>query len=207
MTIPPQTFAWFALAVLALLVTPGPNMMFVLTSGAAHGWRGGFAAALGIGVVDLVFTLACATGLAGLLVAYPAAFDAIRWVGAAYLLWLAYGCMRTALRAENGIAASGRREQGSVFLRGLGSNIVNPKAILFFLVFIPQFIDAGRGAVFLQFVLLGASLAAIGVLFHGALGAMSAAAARLLSGDPRLRRRLYWVQAAVFALVALRLAV
>src|SRR5882724_13042252 len=141
MAIPLQTFAWFALAVLALMVTPGPNMMFVLTSGAAHGWRGGFAAALGIGVVDLVFTLACATGLASLLVAYPAAFDAIRWAGAVYLLTLAYGCVRTALRAEDGIAASARREQGSVFLRGLGSNIANPKAILFFLVFIPQFID------------------------------------------------------------------
>jgi len=206
MAIPLQTFAWFSLAVLALLVTPGPNMMFVLTSGAAHGWRGGVAAALGIGFVDLVFTLACATGLAGLLVAYPPAFDAIRWAGAAYLLYLAYGCVRTALR-DDAVAADNRRAQGSVFLRSMGSNIANPKAILFFLVFIPQFIDAGRGAVFLQFVLLGASLAVIGVLFHGALGAMSAAAARLISGEPKLRRRLYWVQAAVFALVAVRLVV
>jgi len=93
-----------------------------------------------------------------------------------------------------------------VFLCGLGSNIANPKAILFFLVFIPQFIDAGRGAVFLQFVMLGVSLTVIGVLFHGALGATSAAVAGLLSGEPKLRRRLYWVQAAVFALVAVRLA-
>ena len=207
MTIPLQTFAWFALAVLALLVTPGPNMMFVLTSGAAHGWRGGLAAALGIGAVDLVFTLLCATGLAGLLVADPAAFDAIRWAGAIYLLYLAYGCVRTALRSDDGAVVSKRREQGSVFLRGLGSNIANPKAILFFLVFIPQFIDPGHGAVFLQFVLLGASLTVIGVLFHGALGAMSAAVANLISGEPKLRRRLYWVQAAVFALVAVRLAI
>ncbi len=181
-------------------------MMFVLTSGAAHGWRGGVAAALGIGVVDLIFTLACATGLAGLLVAYPAAFDAIRWAGAVYLLYLAFGCARTAMRGE-AVTAGARREQGSVFLRGFGSNIANPKAILFFLVFIPQFIDAGRGAVFLQFVALGASLAVIGVLFHGALGAMSAGVARRLSGDSKLRQRLYWVQAAVFALVAVRLAI
>jgi threonine/homoserine/homoserine lactone efflux protein len=207
MIVPLETFAFFSLAVLALLVTPGPNMMFVLTSGAAHGWRGGFAAALGIGAVDLVFTLACATGLAGLLVAYPAAFDAIRWVGAGYLLYLAYGCVRIALRDDSAPATSRRREQGSVFLRGLGSNIANPKAILFFLVFIPQFIDGGRGAVFLQFVMLGASLTVIGVLFHGALGAMSAAVAGMLTGEPKLRRRLYWVQAAVFALVAVRLAV
>jgi threonine/homoserine/homoserine lactone efflux protein len=199
-----QTYAWFTLAVLALLVTPGPNMMFVLTSGAVHGWRGGVAAALGIGVVDLLFTLVCATGLAGLLVAYPAAFDAIRWAGALYLVWLAYGCVRTALHDAAG-PADARQAQGSIFLRGLGSNIVNPKAILFFLVFIPQFIDSGRGAVFVQFVALGASLAVMGVLFHGALGAMSAAVARLLNGEPRLRRRLYWMQAAVFALVAVRL--
>jgi len=207
MAIPLQTYMWFALAVLALMVTPGPNMMFVLTNGAAHGWRGGLAAALGIGAVDLVFTLLCATGLASLLVAYPAAFDAIRWAGAVYLLYLAYGCVRTALRAEDGAVVSNRREQGSVFLRGLGSNIANPKAILFFLVFIPQFIDPGHGAVFAQFVLLGVSLTVIGVLFHGALGAMSAAVANLISGEPKLRRRLYWVQAAVFALVAVRLAI
>jgi threonine/homoserine/homoserine lactone efflux protein len=206
MAVQPQTFAWFALAVLALMVTPGPNMMFVLTSGAAHGWRGGLAAALGIGVVDLIFTLACATGLASLLLAYPAAFDAIRWAGALYLLYLAYGCVRTAMRDEDGLELSARQAQGSVFLRGLGSNLANPKAILFFLVFIPQFIDAGRGAVFLQFALLGVSLTVIGVLFHGALGAASAAVARLVSGEPKLRRRLYWVQAAVFALVAVRLA-
>jgi len=207
MAVPLQTYAWFGLAVLALLVTPGPNMMFVLTSGAAHGWRGGLAAALGIGIVDLLFTLACATGLAGLLVAYPGAFDAIRWAGAAYLLWLGYGCARTAMRDEPAIASGTRREQGSVFLRGLGSNIANPKAILFFLVFIPQFIDAGRGPVFLQFGLLGASLALIGVLFHGALAAMSAVVARMIGGELGFRRQLYWMQAAVFALVAVRIVV
>jgi len=207
MPVAPQTYALFLVAVLALLVTPGPNMMFVLASGAAHGWRGGFAAALGIGAVDLLFTLACVTGLAGLLLAYPPAFDAIRWAGAAYLLWLAYGCVRTARRLGGVVATSERREQGSVFLRGLGSNLANPKAILFFLVFIPQFIDAARGSVLLQFVLLGSSLAVIGVLFHGLLGAMSARVARMMRGERRLRRRLYWLQAAVFALVAVRLMV
>jgi threonine/homoserine/homoserine lactone efflux protein len=206
MIIAPQTFLLFLGAVMILLVTPGPNMAFVLTSGAAYGWRGGVAAAAGIGVVDLIFTLVCAFGLAGLLAAYPGMFDAIRWAGAAYLIYLAVTCIRTAGRERTTGIVQAEPSRWAIFLRGLGSNIANPKAILFFLVFIPQFIDAGRGSVFLQFAALGASLAAIGVLFHGALGAMSAVAARLFSGEPRLRRRLYWVQAAVFALVAVRLA-
>src|SRR3954469_21624302 len=96
MIIAPETFLLFLGAVLVLLITPGPNMAFVLTSGAAYGWRGGIAAAIGIGVVDLIFTMICAFGLAGLVTAYPAAFDAIRWAGAAYLVYLAVNCIRTA---------------------------------------------------------------------------------------------------------------
>src|SRR5688572_25683572 len=96
MIVAPETFLLFLGAVMILLVSPGTNMAFVLTSGAAYGWRGGVAAAAGIGVVDLVFTLVCAFGLAGLLQAYPAAFNAIRWAGAGYLIYLAVMCIRIA---------------------------------------------------------------------------------------------------------------
>src|SRR4051812_27193179 len=154
-------------------------MAFVLTSAAAYGWRGGVAAAVGIGVVDLIFTLICAFGLAGLLQATPAAFDAIRWAGAAYLIYLAVMCIRTADYARKTDAAPAEPSRWAIFLRGLGSNIANPKAILFFLVFIPQFIDAGHGSVFAQFVVLGSALAVIGTLFHGSLGALGAAGAAL----------------------------
>jgi len=207
MPVAPQTYALFLVAVLALLVTPGPNMMFVLASGAAHGWRGGFAAALGIGAVDLIFTLLCASGLAALLAAYPAAFEAVRWIGAAYLLHLAYGCARVAMRGGGAVTETASTQGRAVFLRGLGSNLANPKAILFFLVFIPQFVDAARGAVVTQFVLLGASLALVGVLFHGTLGAVGAAGASLIRGQGKMKRRLYGLQAAVFILIAARLLV
>jgi threonine/homoserine/homoserine lactone efflux protein len=203
--IAPETFLLFLGAVLILLITPGPNMAFVLTSGAAYGWRGGVAAAVGIGVVDLVFTLICAFGLAGLLSAYPAAFDAIRWAGAAYLIWLAITCIRSAGRARSlGIIAA-EPSRWAIFLRGLASNIANPKAILFFLVFIPQFIDAGHGSVFAQFVLLGSALAMIGTLFHGALGAVGAAGAALTGQSAKTKRGLHYLQAAVFVLIAGRL--
>jgi threonine/homoserine/homoserine lactone efflux protein len=205
MIIAPQTFLLFLGAVLILLITPGPNMAFVLTSGAAYGWRGGVAAAIGIGVVDLIFTLICAFGLAGLLSAYPTAFEAIRWAGAAYLVYLAVNCIRTAgLERAAGIVAA-EPSRWAIFVRGLASNIANPKAILFFLVFIPQFIDAGQGSVFVQFVLLGSALAVIGTVFHGSLGAIGAASAALAGPGAKGKRGLHYLQAAVFLLIAGRL--
>jgi threonine/homoserine/homoserine lactone efflux protein len=188
-----------------LLITPGPNMAFVLTSGAAYGWRGGVAAAVGIGVVDLIFTLICAFGLAGLLSAYPAAFDAIRWAGAAYLIWLAVTCIRSAGREKTSGIIQAEPSRWAIFVRGLASNIANPKAILFFLVFIPQFIDAGSGSVFVQFVLLGCALAVIGTLFHGSLGALGAAGAALAGQSAKTKRGLHYLQAAVFLAIAGRL--
>jgi len=203
--IAPETFLLFLGAVMILMITPGPNMAFVLTSGAAYGWRGGVAAALGIGVVDLIFTLICAFGLAGLLSAYPGMFDAIRWAGAAYLSYLAVNCIRTAGQARKAGAATAEPSRWAIFLRGLASNIANPKAILFFLVFIPQFIDPGQGPVFAQFVALGFALAVIGTLFHGSLGALGAAGAALAGQSAKTKRGLHYLQAAVFLLIAGRL--
>jgi threonine/homoserine/homoserine lactone efflux protein len=200
--IAPQTFLLFLGAVMILLITPGPNMAFVLTSGAAYGWRGGVAAAVGIGVVDLIFTLICAFGLVGLLSAYPAAFDAIRWAGAAYLIYLAINCIRTAGHEKVSGLAAAEPSRRAIFVRGLASNIANPKAILFFLVFIPQFIDARHGAVFAQFVVLGFALAVIGTIFHGSLGVIGAAGAALAG---KRKRGLHYLQAAVFLLIAGRL--
>ena len=206
MIVAPQTFAFFFLAVMLLLVSPGPNMLFVLGSGAGHGWRGGMAAAFGIGVADLVCTLACALGLAGLVTAYPLAFDIVRWVGAAYMLYLAYKCVAPQ-RVSVAATATTREEtsRSAIFFRGLAASLSNPKAILFFLVFIPQFIDAQRGSVFLQFVLLGTMLAVIGTVFHGAIGAVGSLGARLASGRPGTRQMLAYFQAAIFCLIAGRL--
>jgi threonine/homoserine/homoserine lactone efflux protein len=205
MIIAPEAFLLFLGAVMILLLTPGPNMAFVLTSGAAYGWRGGVAAAVGIGVVDLVFTLVCAFGLAGLLSAYPAAFNAIRWAGAAYLIYLAVTCIRTAGREKSSGIVQTEPSRWAIFVRGLASNIANPKAILFFLVFIPQFIDAHHGSVFAQFVALGFALAVIGTLFHGSLGAIGAAGAALAGQSVKTKRGLHYLQAAVFLLIAGRL--
>ena len=143
--------------------------------------------------------------LAGLLGAYPAAFDAIRWAGAAYLLYLAFNCIRSAGQAGQHGTIVAAPSRWAIFVRGLASNIANPKAILFFLVFIPQFIDAGQGSFFLQFVLLGFALAVVSTLFHGSLGAIGAAGAALAGQSARTKRGLHVLQAAVFLLIAGRL--
>jgi threonine/homoserine/homoserine lactone efflux protein len=205
MIIAPETFALFLGAVMILMISPGPNMAFVLASGAAYGWRGGVAAALGICVVDILFTLVCAFGLAGLVSAYPTLFDAVRWAGAAYLIYLAINCLRSGSPKSETALQRAEPSRWAIFTRGLASNIANPKAILFFLVFIPQFIDPGRGPVFAQFVTLGFALAAISTIFHGALGALGAASAALAGQSAKTKRGLHYLQAAVFIFIAGRL--
>jgi threonine/homoserine/homoserine lactone efflux protein len=198
-----ETIPLFLGAALILLIVPGPNMAYVLASGAAQGWRGGLAAALGIGAVDLLFTLATALGAAAVITTYPAAFTMLRWSGAAYLLWLAWTSVRTARAPAAERPAAG--DIGKVFLRGVLANIANPKAILFYLVFIPQFVDPARGAVLAQFVCFGAGLALVGTLFHAALGAIAAAGRAVVLSGPNGNRGLHWLQAAIFVAIAGRL--
>jgi len=140
-----------------------------------------------------------------LLTAYPTAFDVIRWAGAAYLIYLAINCLRSVSRKSTTVTAPAEPSRWAIFVRGLASNIANPKAILFFLVFIPQFIDAQHGSVFAQFVLLGCALAVIGTVFHGSLGAIGAAGAALAGQSKTTRRGLQYAQAGVFVLIAARL--
>lgn len=200
-----STLAVFAGAVMVLLLSPGPNMAFVMAHGAAYGPRGGTAAALGIGLADLLLTLLTATGITAAAVAWPPSFDLIRYAGAAYLLWLAYKAMRP--HGGPGGAVQKQTSLARVFARATLNSLLNPKALLFFMVFLPQFADPGKGAVSQQLLLLGCVLAVIGVAFHALLGAAGNLAGRTLSDSPIAR----WIQsyglAAVFVLLALRLVV
>lgn len=166
-----STFLLFLLAVLALFVSPGPNMAFVLSHGVSMGPRAGFAAGLGIAAADLVHTVSAATGVTALVAAWPPSFDLLRYAGALYLLWLAWQALRA------GSARPKPQADGTTFARVLRSawlnNLVNPKALLFFMVFLPQFVDPSRGSVPLQLVLLGVTLSLAGLVFNTLLGACS----------------------------------
>ncbi|WP_445288500.1 LysE family translocator [Variovorax atrisoli] len=197
------TLSLFLLAVLALFLSPGPNMAFVLSHGVAHGPRGGFAAAIGISAADLVHTLFAATGVTALVAAWPPSFDVLRYAGALYLVWLAVQALRSGglrMGAQAQPAGFGR-----IVRMALLNNLVNPKALLFFMVFLPQFVDPSRGSVPLQLVQLGVVLSMAALAFNTLLGACSGQIGRWLHNRPGAARFQSGLLAAVMLGLAVRL--
>ncbi|MFV0672961.1 LysE family translocator [Variovorax sp. tm] len=197
------TLSLFLLAVLALFLSPGPNMAFVLSHGVAHGPRGGFAAAIGISAADLVHTLFAATGVTALVAAWPPSFDVLRYAGALYLVWLAVQALRSGglrMGAQAQPAGFGRIVQMALL-----NNLVNPKALLFFMVFLPQFVDPSRGSVPLQLVQLGVVLSMAALAFNTLLGACSGQIGRWLHNRPGAARFQSGLLAAVMLGLAVRL--
>jgi threonine/homoserine/homoserine lactone efflux protein len=201
--IDPSTLALFLLAVLALLLSPGPNMAFVLSHGIAHGAGGGLAAALGIGAADIILTLGAVTGITAMVAAWPPAFDVIRYLGAVYLLWLAAKAVRSSGAVD--VSGGGYADSGRIFRRAMLNSLLNPKALLFYLVFLPQFVDTARGDVLVQFAALGCTLAVVGVLFHAALGMFSGRIGKLVNRSPAAARLQNRLLGGVLAALAMRL--
>lgn len=197
------TLLAFTVAVLLLFLSPGPNMFFVLSHGIAHGSRGGLAAAFGIVAADIVLTVLTATGVTALIAALPASFDVLRVAGALYLLWLAVQAIRS--RGQLEIVNSAAIPTLEIFRRALLNSLLNPKALLFFMLFLPQFASASRGSTFWQLVTLGAVLTAISLVFHSSLGVFSGVIGQWLTRYPRAARVQSWFLASVMVLLALRL--
>ncbi|SFD90107.1 LysE family translocator [Roseivivax sediminis] len=192
------TLLAFLGAALALNLTPGADVMFALASGAGGGRRVGVAAALGVSLGCLVHVALTAAGVAALLAAHPAAFDAIRYAGAAYLIWLAI----RAWRAGPATGEAGARGIGRAVARGALTNVLNPKVALFILAFLPQFADPARGPVWAQMLALGGIFALTAFVVTAAYGAAGGALRHALARRARWLNR---IAAAVFAGLAARL--
>ena len=192
------TFLVFFGTVLMLLLSPGPNMAFVISNGVAFGPRGGLAAAAGIGFADLVMTLLTVTGVTAVVAAWPPSFDILRYVGTAYLLYLAIQaiCARTFDSANVGVADTAlEKSVRKVFVKALAGSLINPKPMLFFVIFLPQFVDLNRASVDLQLDIFGLTLALLTFIFHALLGLFSAVIGRFANGltthyprSPRLQQ-------------------
>jgi threonine/homoserine/homoserine lactone efflux protein len=202
--------ALFALAVLVINATPGVDMAFTLVATLRGGVRAGLAAAAGIAAGCIVHTLAAAFGLAALLAASAAAFTLVKVLGAAYLLWLAWGMLRAAWRGDT--AAADAKPAGSarvapwlLFRQGFLTNVLNPKVALFFLALLPQFIDAGAPDKTLAFLFLGAWFIVQGYAFL-ALFVFSVAPLARWQPRPGATRALQGAGGALFAALAARLA-
>ncbi len=194
---------WMILAFMGaaflLYITPGADMMFTIASGLSGGPKAGVAAAAGISCGVLVHVLIAALGLAALLLAYPKAYDAIRYAGAAYLLYLAV----VSWRADGPSRREGRAAVGRAFKRGFITNILNPKVALFVLAFLPQFADPALGPVWHQILLLGLFLAIGGVITDGLVGIFAGLFATRMT---RISGLMGKVSSLVFAGLAARIA-
>ena len=201
----PASLALFLTATLALNLAPGPDMLYVSTRSLTQGRRAGVISALGIAAGTCVHMVAIASGLAVLLRALPLAYEIVRLAGAAYLIWLGV----QALRGKAGPAAGkplDRESEWAVFRQGAITNILNPKVALFFLAFLPQFVDPARGSVALQIVVLGCLFNTSGTIVNIAVAYLAASAGRWLGARGHVERIFRWLTASVFIGLGLRLA-
>ena len=196
------TLLAFAPAALALNLTPGADMMFCLGQGLRGGPRAAMAANLGIGAGCIVHLFAAGLGLSALLIAAPGLFDAIRWAGVAYLVWLAINALRRPFGGHETAPIRPRR----AFRDAVAVNVLNPKVALFVLAFIPQFVDPARGPVLLQFLVLGGVLISGGLVINGMVGVFAGGLGQALARSTRLERVLRWASAGIFFALAARLA-
>lgn len=155
----PTLLAYIGLVV-AISVAPGPNVLFVMTQSAWRGPRAGMFAAAGIETANSLYVLFSAIGLAGLIAASGAAFEIIKWAGAAYLAWLGFQAIRSSFRVSEAAVLSTGEASAKAYRDGMMVGLGNPKTILFFLALFPQFIDPAK-TVWSQSLLLGAIAIAI----------------------------------------------
>lgn len=198
--------AFFAVSAL-LALSPGPDNVFVLLQSAMRGPRAGLLVVLGLCTGLVVHTGAVALGLAAVFAASAGAFTALKWIGAAYLLYLAWQAFRAPVDAaaaggEGGAAPAG----GRMYWRGVVMNLTNPKVAIFFLAFLPQFADPARGPIAPQLLGLGAIFILATLLVFGAIALGSGWFGTLLQRSARARRALNWLAGTVFVALAARLA-
>jgi threonine/homoserine/homoserine lactone efflux protein len=196
----------FALACVVISVVPGPDMMFILANGIARGRTAGVVAAAGMSTGMAGHTVAAALGLGALLQAAPVALDAVRIAGAVFLVYLAV----TTLRSAKDVAAAapekfGHRSLRRTYVMATLVNLSNPKVVLFYLAFLPQFVTQGGWPAPAQFLVMGAMLIAIGFCVDAAVGLGAGALSTVLLRRPAVRRWLDRVSAAIFGGLAVRL--
>jgi threonine/homoserine/homoserine lactone efflux protein len=192
----PGTLALFAGAAVALLVVPGPAVLYIVAQSIEHGRNAGLVSMLGVQVGALVHVAAAAFGLSALLVQSSVAFDVVKYAGAAYLIFLGLRKLLTRERFDpTGERAPRRLDR--LFAQGIVVNILNPKAALFFFAFLPQFVDVAEGSVGLQIAVLGVVFILIAVVSDGLYALAAGTASGWLRGNPRFVRAERWISGTV----------
>jgi len=201
----------FIISGLLLNIMPGPDNLLIMTRSATQGWRAGSAAALGIGTGTMVHVLAAALGLSAVLSTSAAAFTVVKWVGAAYIVYMGIGMLRAKLRDEaEDSALVARAAQPlawrKIYLQGFLTNVLNPKVALFFLAFVPQFIHADSSSKPLAFIILGTIFNFNGMLYCHGLALFTAFASARLKIKPLVSLWMNRTMGGLFLALGARLA-
>ena len=181
----PSVLAVFAAAALAIIVAPGPSVLYVVSQSVGGGRRAGLVSTLGIASGALVHVAAATIGLSSLLASSAQAFSAVKYAGAAYLVYLG---VRTLAGRDRDEPAAPTRRRRSLVLQGALVEALNPKTALFFLAFLPQFVRQDAGSPALQLGLLGTVFVLLGLLSDGTYALLAGAAAGRVRARPRLGR-------------------
>lgn len=187
----------FVAAALLLLVTPGPAVLYIVARSIHEGRRAGLVSVLGVHAGTLVHIAAAAVGLSALLTASATAFAAVKYLGAAYLIYLGLRRLFDRTSAVTGPVPAARSLRRA-FVDGVVINVLNPKTALFFLAFLPQFVDAGRGQVGAQILGLGLLFVALGLISDGLYALGAGSAAEWLRARPAFVARERWVSGSMY---------
>lgn len=202
-----EQFSGFLLAAMLITAAPGPDNMMVLGMGISRGRRQGIAFGLGCAFGCLSHTLLAVLGVSALIAASPQAFSLLKLGGGLYLVWLGIGALRSRGGARVGAVEGTAAPLRQVFLKGVFANAINPKVILFFLSFLPQFVIAGNGDIAWQLAQLGVLFTLQAALLFGLLGHFSGGVGQWLSRRPRAGAVLDRLAGIVFVALGLRLIV
>ena len=202
--LPIETTTAFFIASTLLALAPGPDNIFVLTQSALHGKLSGIIVMLGLCTGILFHTAAVAFGVAVIFQASAVAFTVLKVIGACYLLYLAWQVFR-ATPEKISMQDIPKKSPGVLYRRGIIMNITNPKVSIFFLAFLPQFVDPQRGPVSLQMVALGAIFIVSTILIFGAVALIGGTLGEWLNRSARAQRAINWVAGTVFVGLALKL--
>ncbi len=198
-------FAVFLVATLTLCAIPGPDMLYVIARSIGQGRKAGIVSAFGFSVGLLVHTCGAALGFSALLMSSPLAYSIVKYVGAAYLIFLGINM----LLSKKSISSFGKLKQASfkrIFSQAIITNVLNPKIALFFLAFLPQFVNISEGAVGWQILILGIIFNIIGTLWNIIVAFMAGFAGDWLKNRPKFSRLQQWFTGGVLIFLGIHIA-
>lgn len=201
-----DNFLLFLVASVLLVLTPGPNLLYLISRTLCQGRAAGLVSLAGTTTGFVAHILAAALGLSAVFVAVPVAYDALRWAGAAYLVYLAWDAVRPGSGGVFAPRALPSARPGKLFRMGVLTSILNPKVALFYVALFPQFVEPARGSVLTQSLALGATQIVVAVIGDTMFVLAAAAVARWLAERPLWATAQRWVLGSVFVAIAAKLA-